>query len=105
MQSVERVFFSSAARGDIISIWRYIAAADKDSADRLLDRFDQAIELLQQNPAMGRLRSDLGTGVRAFPVRRYVIFYRPTPQAIMILRLVHTAQDLEGLFFEDEQAQ
>lgn len=45
---------------------------------------------------MGRLRGELATGLRSFPVGRYVIFYRALSNGIEIVRVLHGARDLSA---------
>jgi len=51
---------------------------------------------------MGRLRDELADGLRSFPVGRYVIFYRPIPKGIEIVRVLHGARDLDAIFRSDD---
>lgn len=59
------------------------------------------MERLAAMPGMGgRYESDNLelAGVRVFPVsriRNYLIFYRPTPQGIEVLRVLHGARDID----------
>ncbi|MBD2690580.1 type II toxin-antitoxin system RelE/ParE family toxin [Anabaena catenula] len=46
--------------------------------------------------------------LRSFPVKIYLIFYRPIDQGIEIVRILHGSQDIERIFHdlentEDEQ--
>ncbi len=44
-------------------------------------------------------------GLRYCPVGRYksyVVFYRPTPDGIEVLRVLHSSRDLEDLLTEDD---
>ena len=39
-------------------------------------------------------REELASGLRSFPVRRYVVFYRPLVDAIEVVRVLHGARDV-----------
>ena len=69
------------AHGDLVEIWGYIAEDSEVRADAFIDRIDRTFQTLAQRPAMGRLRGELATGLRSFPVGRYVIFIAPYPMA------------------------
>jgi toxin ParE1/3/4 len=43
---------------------------------------------------MGRLRSDLGIGVRLFPHGNYVILFSAVNSGVLIERVLHGARDL-----------
>ncbi len=42
---------------------------------------------------MGRVRPELADDLRFFPVEKYVIFYRPVEEGIIVVRVVHSRQD------------
>lgn len=53
--------------------------------------------LLSDHPGMGRARPDIAEGMRYFPMKRYLILYRPIPGGVEIVRCVHGARDLGKL--------
>jgi toxin ParE1/3/4 len=65
------------ARLDLIEIWRFIADNNESAADRTLDRFEEVLSMLRDNPMGGRARPELASDIRSFPVGNYVLFYRP----------------------------
>jgi toxin ParE1/3/4 len=46
---------------------------------------------------VGRLRDDLRSGLRSFPVGRYVILYRIEDEDVLILNVVAADRDLDRL--------
>ena len=40
--------------------------------------------------------------VRSFPFGRYVIFYEPIEDGIDVVRVLHSARDIDAVFGEDE---
>lgn len=86
------------AQRDIQAIDDYISADSPDAADRLLESFRSAFELLATYPAAGRLRDELRPGVRSFPAGNYVIFYRLAGDMIEILRVLHGSRDIDAAF-------
>ena len=86
----------SKAAQDLISIGEFIAAYDLRAADRLLNRIDATCRLLAQQPELGTLREDLALKLRFFPVDNYLIFYRPIPEGIEVIRVLHGARDFRG---------
>jgi toxin ParE1/3/4 len=87
---------TSKAAQDLISIGEFIAAHDLRAADRLLNRIDATCRLLAQQPELGTLREDLALKLRFFPVDNYLIFYRPIPEGIEVIRVLHRARDFRG---------
>lgn len=47
---------------------------------------------------MGVARDALQAGLRMFPVRRFLIFYRPADDGIEVVRVLSGACDLDALF-------
>ena len=85
------------AYADLFEISAYISRDDPAAAQRLLDRIGSVCDLLASTPLMGRTRPDLPPELRAFPVGRYLILYRPTSDGVEIVRVVHGARYLPGL--------
>ena len=101
----KRVRVSRAAKNDLDEIWFYIAGHNIDAADRFVDLLADKFPLLASSPAMGRAREELEPGLRSFPVKRYLILYRPRKGGIEIVRVIHGARDLSALFDNlDEEA-
>ncbi len=90
------------AAADILEIWDYIAEDSIEQADRWVDRLDEKLGLLATQPLMGRARGELAADVRSFPFGRYVIFYTTIAGGIDVVRVLHSARDIDAIFSEDE---
>jgi toxin ParE1/3/4 len=66
------------------------------AADRWVDELDAAFSRLATQPLMGRARPELAPDLRSFPFRRYVIFCIPLPDGIDLVRVLHSARDIDG---------
>nr|WP_245754608.1 type II toxin-antitoxin system RelE/ParE family toxin [Candidatus Accumulibacter aalborgensis] len=42
------------------------------------------------------------TGLRSFPAGRYIIFYQQISEGIEIVRVLHSARDLNAIFDPDD---
>lgn len=84
------------AADDIAEIWDHIADDSLRAADRWIDQLDEQFVLLATQPLMGRSRDELAPGLRSFPFGRYVIFYEPIEGGIDIVRLLHSARDVDA---------
>lgn len=93
-----QVFFTRAAREDLIAIWTHIAADNPAAADRVLDRLEEAASHLADNPQMGPARDDIRPGLRYLVSSSYLLLYRIADDGIEIVRAVHGRRDLYGLF-------
>ena len=83
---------------DINRIWDYIADTSPQRASKFVRRIKEKLALLAENPMMGRARPELADDLRSFRIEKYVIFYRPVAEGIIVVRIVHSRQDLEGMF-------
>jgi toxin ParE1/3/4 len=92
---------------DLIELATYIAEDNLDVSDRFLAAAEETFKQLAKTPGMGKLcqfsHPNLAD-VRQQPVkrfRRYLVFYRPTDLGVEILRVIHSARDIEAILDED----
>lgn len=90
------------AEDDLLSIWRYIAEDDPQAATRLLLSIDERCALLADNPQLGPARPDIAPDLRYFPFGNYLILYREVSNEVEIVRVLHGARDLGGIFHVDD---
>ncbi len=58
-----------SAVADLDEIWAYLAAKENiEVAERVVNSLVARFAILAENPVLGRSRSDLGGGMRSFPV-------------------------------------
>jgi plasmid stabilization system protein ParE len=91
------IVFRRAARRDLARIAAHIAAADPRAAVRLQLRIVRRIELLRIAPQSAQPRPELGTDIRTLPIGRYVVILRVQTADVVVLRILHSAQDLTRL--------
>jgi toxin ParE1/3/4 len=81
--------------------------ANPEVSDRYLKSVYGAFDLLAQMPGMGAPREQLNprlNGLRMWPVPdfpKYLIFYRATDETVEVIRVLHGAQDIEGIISEE----
>ncbi len=93
-----QLLISEQATHDLEDIWLYIANDSPQAADKFFDSVLEQCQLFCSFPEMGRVREDLLPGIRSFPIKRYVIFYRVIPKRVEIVRILSGYRDLESLF-------
>ena len=90
------------AKDDLREIWYSIASRrDERTADRLVTQILDKCHSHAQFPESGRLREEISPGLRSFPVRPYMVFFRPFDDAILILRILHGHRDLKRITFDE----
>ena len=93
-----RVLRRPQASEDSAAIWDHIADDSLAAADRWLDHLNTQFRLLVTQPLIGRARDELAAGVRSLPMDRYVVFYVPNDDGIDVVRVLHSARDVDALF-------
>jgi toxin ParE1/3/4 len=93
-----RLLRTPEADADLDAIWDYIARDSVAAADRMLEELNERFVLLSKNPEIGELQPHLADGAyRRFTFRNYVIYYRPLKDGIILVRILHGAQNHESL--------
>jgi len=95
---ISRFVLLREAENDLIEIWTYIAQDDQEAATRVLHALESKFNLLAENCELGPARPDIAPGLRYFVAGNYVILYREANTGIKIVRIVHGARSLKGLF-------
>ena len=95
---MRRIAQTIEAREDVLDIWLYIARRSVRHADRLIEKIEEKLELIADMPGIGQRRDEFGPNLRSFPVGDYLIFYQPLRDGILIIRVLHGAQNLGRIF-------
>lgn len=88
---------SRLAESDLEEVADYIGARNPAAAVRQLEMLLDKFAVLGRSPSLGELRKDLPGHPRVFAAGAYVIVYRPTAEGIEVVRVIHSARDLESL--------
>jgi toxin ParE1/3/4 len=102
------LFRREAARRDLIEHYVYLAEnAGPEIADRFLARVDDSFSDLMEHPEVGAplaLRRPELAGLRKWKIKgfdKFLIFCLPRPDGVLIVRVLHAAQDWWGLLGVD----
>jgi toxin ParE1/3/4 len=71
-------------------------------ANRFIFALQQHFEPLRSFPNSGAPRNHIRPGLRVVFHQRYAIYYRPLPDIVVILRIVHGARDIAKLIERGE---
>ncbi|HEY5040780.1 MAG TPA: type II toxin-antitoxin system RelE/ParE family toxin [Verrucomicrobiae bacterium] len=99
-----RAKFSPKATHDLDEISNHIAADNPDAAERVRQTILNTADFLAQHPEIGRrIRKAAARHlqIRWFIVPKflnYLIFYQPFQETVMVVRVLHTAQDWTRFF-------
>jgi toxin ParE1/3/4 len=104
-----RVVVRPLAQSDLDEQALYIAQDSVDAALRFLDAAQTAFGRLRSFPEIGRSREFLHPdlrNVRSWPIpkfEKHVIFYRLAGEVVDVLRVIHSARDLESIFGPEDR--
>ena len=95
---MSRHVLSLRARADLRHIRNHIAKDNPSRAISFIEELTLLFERLAGMPMMGRIRDDLNrASLRSFVHGEYVVFYRPAPDGVSIVRVLHGKRRLESL--------
>lgn len=94
MARIER---TAIAEDDLAQIWSYIAEDSPASADRWLEQLEAVLQLPSRYSLLGPARDELAPAVKSFPFGEYVMFYLPSKNGILLVRVLSGFRNLEEL--------
>ena len=95
--------FRKLAQNDLIEQYDYIQIGSVDAAERFLIKVQETLRNILEFPEMGRIRISTRQGlhiIRFIPVNdfaKHLIFYRPSPTKISVLRVLHSSRDINKI--------
>ena len=89
---------SKAAKDDLLDIFDYGSGRwGIDQAMSFTFSFEDVDHLLATHPEIGRLRPEIGAGIRSWLHRGHIIVYRIDGRTVRIGRILHATADLVSL--------
>lgn len=92
---------SAPARADLEGIREYLAPAPRAIQEKLLAGFRDAFRQLADFPGIGRVEPALTlrsvNSVRSIRLASYRIFYHPETNPVIIVAILHGAQDISSI--------
>jgi toxin ParE1/3/4 len=85
----------------------YLENAGEEVASRFLSAAEETLERLLDLPLLGATRAYHNSsleGLRMIGVRgfeRHLLFYRPTPEGLEFVRMLHDARDLKAILKDE----
>jgi len=92
----------SIAEEDFTEIISFIAGDNAKAASNLADKIEKNLELLSDNPLLGKSPSDSDLkmlGYRYLVIENYLIFYTIEKRTILVHRILHGARNYKSLLF------
>lgn len=85
----------SQAEADLEEIWSYtVARWGLTQAEKYMGGVFQMLDIISENPRLGRSADEVRPGYRKKAVGSHIIFYREKGDAIDVVRVLHQSMDL-----------
>ena len=100
---MKRIRVASLAEQDLDDIWYRIAtqSGSIEIANGVVESITETFLLFATAPEAGTRRDEIESGVRGFPVGKYIIYYRDTDQYVIISRVIHGMRDQGTAYYGD----
>jgi len=92
---MSRYKLTKPAGTDLDEIWLALAGAESEEfATREVERIAHVFPMLGDMPETGRLRPEIESGLRSFPIGDYMIYYHKANRGgVQIRRVIHAKRD------------
>ena len=95
---IQKIFYSPKSRKDLDRIYDYIYddLNNPIAAEKTVKGILKKISEIKEYPRLGAvwyLENNIDSGFRFFTCDNYIIFYKNTKEAILIVRILHCLQD------------
>jgi toxin ParE1/3/4 len=92
------ILLSPLAKNDLFAIAEYTMQKwGNNQADIYLDKIDKALLKIQDNPNIGRVRSDISDRHRSFLMEKHLLVYTVEDTEIIISRILHHSRDIKSI--------
>ena len=99
--SVPQVRHTGLARRDLLDIWIGIARDNPAATDRVYDRLEARVQILERFPELGMARPDIASDARVLVEPPFLILYRLIPEGAQIVRVLHGARKIDNALFSE----
>ena len=93
-----RLVILPAARMDLIEIGDFIALDNPERAASFVAEIEARMIEVAERPGSFPARDDLHRGLRSARHGRYLIFFVEAGDEVRVVRVLHSARDLPGIF-------
>jgi toxin ParE1/3/4 len=95
-----RIDLSRAALADFDDIYDYIARDNPRAAAKILRSLDESIQLLADQPKLGKVFRHRGLRLRLLTHGDYLVFYRERPGVVEVVRVIHGRRNIPDILDE-----
>lgn len=94
-----QLVLSPEAQSDLADILLYtVQQWGEEQLERYATALDRSLQLIADNPAIGRARPELFDGCRSFRVREHIVYYALRDETVFVFRVLHGRMDASRHF-------
>lgn len=102
MIKMKKLIVAPAAKRDLRDIYQHISLDSVHYAQALLIDLTSKINWIAEVDFTGSPRDYISKGLRGLPFRKRCIYYRSYSDRIVVLRILHSAQDVARQKFDEQ---
>ena len=88
--------FRPRAEQDLEDIYDYtLREFGEAQADRYIRKLFEIFQCLADTPGIARHRDEVRQGLRSYPVKAHIIFFRELDNGVLIVRVLHQSMDFQ----------
>lgn len=92
-----RATLTGPALRDLDEAWRWIdQQSGPNRADAVVREIKAKADLFAGRPSAGRPQPALGGDIRSYVCHPYIVYYRPRPWGIEVVRVLHTRRERDA---------
>lgn len=92
---MRNVRLTIAAKGQLKSIWHYTFETwGEQKADAYLTEIEKKLNMLAENPKLGRSRPDVKANYYSIKVNKHIVFYLFSEQYVDVIGVLHERMDV-----------
>ena len=98
--------FSDRAKADLKSISEFTLRKWGAKQQRRYSKLmREAFKRIRRNPAIARIRDDIGHAYRSLPIGRHTVFFKVSNERIDVIRVLHSHMDAAAHLRTDNEVE
>ncbi|WP_256484819.1 type II toxin-antitoxin system RelE/ParE family toxin [Endozoicomonas sp. 4G] len=93
----KQYLFKPRAQQDLEDIYDYSASEfGEEQADLYIRNLFDTFQRLAETPGFARYRDDIRKGLKSYPVKAHIVFFRKMENGVLIVRVLHQSMDFQS---------
>lgn len=97
MSSNKQYLFKPRAEQDLEDIYDYtVSEFGEEQADLYTRSLFDTFQQLADTPGIARRRDEVRKGLKSYPVKAHIVFFRESGSGVLIVRVLHQSMDFQA---------